>query len=109
MTTKSMHTPTPYEVKETNIPSQVLIVGCKDRFPQGFSLQIDRPTGEFIVRACNSHAELLELLEALKRLTEKCEQIDAMLWNHIGDGENKKELIEISDAKEAIAKAQGGA
>ena len=110
-TMKAEHTPTPWKTKQitVKIPGREtdhLIFGAgNEHICEVFQYQSrDLPFGpaktnaEFIVKACNNHAKLLELLRAAIRLREVEEQK--------GDVVNWPKWF--AEAKQAISKAQKG-
>ena len=92
------HTPLPWRVEQPNPDRPIFIIINKK-----YGIVVHKTTGgdaEFIVRACNSHGELLEVLEALKEL---------MPWvSGVYTRKSPNALKAIERVKQAIAKAEEG-
>ncbi len=90
-----MNKPTlpPYKIVKTSQPNQVLLVGGEGRPGDGFSIQMDKPTGEFIMKACNSYNTMTA---ALKILKEDMRMLRDGEWD--GSAKGCEDSINIADA-----------
>lgn len=103
MTRQSKHTPLPWKVYYAKNNGQVILGtgeenGCAIQNHSGAFWRDDdeaKANAEFVVRACNSHYELLEALECLLDKADK-EWGKSLVWRVTRD-----------EARLAIAKAKG--
>lgn len=112
--TTTKHTPTPWKVittprKTKHSPKGLAIQAANGLifadFHEGHGATGDEANANFIVRAVNSHAELLAALKCMDALVEACEDPEyRSRWFY----SPVKELNEAPrNAKAAIAKAEG--
>ena len=92
--TTGQHTPTPWDLQTLRVSLVPVMIRVN-----GYTKETAAANAAFIVRACNSHAQLLD---ALNGLFEHC----AMVHKCWGDGDNTKEAdAAIKAGEAAIASA----
>ena len=87
--TTGQHTPTPWDLQTLRVSLVPVMIRVN-----GYTKETAAANAAFIVRACNSHAQLLD---ALNGLFEHC----AMVHKCWGDGDNTKEAAAAIKAGEA--------
>ena len=115
----TQHTPTPWSIGSSN-PGEghVIESDSADRTiawtansycasnDEEYISQEDEANAEFIVRACNSHDALLEALELYDSFSKANDDWRQMVRNLLNSDDTPEVVIK---AREAIAKAKGGA
>ena len=119
--TENKHTPGPWMCEEegelegvsyairTDKPYPFNTEWIADTFLLGRDSSIGKHNAEFIVRACNSHYEMLEALEAiLKEYETDFESMNDMAESEYSSKRFEFESVEsVVKARQAIAKAKG--